>query len=759
MGFPEEAVNINLITKEDMTIEVELYFTMTEVGNKFYDKFNGKNFGVGNNYKLNIKKGKSDKISEINKNKEIKYIYSYSSWIYTHYAIKKNEEGLILINSMSDNMNISDVMIRYLVVKEFYECTNCCEKELLYNQKGNLSYELINDLGFPMMALYYKMQFNDYSESEYKVYTISFVFEKKNKANFSISIYFDKNNYFYCVGKEINHNSIEIIYSDFSKKNQYLEDCFICYGKIKFNVKEKFGEIKTRKRISFINIDADKLILPNIKSNQDNKLENPLLLSNSLISISKGKIDTIIGLYKNEPFIPNKIDKNEIKKKLKEFVEPIKNFLHYNKKNYTTMNEYIESFKNNYDIYIQAIKESLNYKNNKDLEIYFSNNFDLLDADDCDIFKYFSEFLLLFPDIKGKSKMNIIPVYFFIYQYYYSKKAIKKFEKALTNLKNEEKIKLIFSACRTIASLLANGFGKKNDDLFELIDFNKEGTIYYDAKKRNLLFIELLKENSEIFPILLQLSSGSSTNYVVESEPNFSSRISMLTLEDVKRNLKLSIPNYGIRVKCFCDFKAISFVETKITIFSETDIFGTFLGLKIQSSEDSDFNKRFVLSNIMIHEQFGHILFSENKSSFQFDIPKGLKLSRYEPSSPIETYSPLNEGNFIRIKDPHSREIRGESGYTLIYHLTRGKKKLYNMLENIEGNFSKLFKRVNLMASEDLTEFCKEINDVANEVGFSGKNDDEEDEEEENAGKKNKYYKRYKKKYIIYSGFPIREKY
>ena len=608
---------------------------------------------------------------------------------------------------------------------------------------------------------YYKMQFNDSSESEYKVYTISFVFEKKNKVNFSISIYFAQKNYFYCVGKQINHNSIEIIFSDFSKKNQYLEDCFILYDTIKFNVKEKFGDIKTRKRISFINIDADKLLLPNIKSNPDKKLEKPTLLPNSLISISKGKIDTIIGFYKNEPFIYNKIDKNEIKKKLKEFVEPIKNFLHFNEKNYATVSEYIESFKNKYDTYIQAIKESLELKKDKDLEIYFSNNFDLLDADDSDIFEYFSEFLLLFPDIKGKSIKKAIPVFFFISQYYFSKKAINKFEKTLINLKNEEKIKLIFSASRTIASLLANGFGKNTDDLFELIDFNKEGTIYYDAKKRNLQFIEIFQENSEIFSILLQLSSGSSTNYVVENELNFSSRTSMLTLEDIKTHLKLAIPNYGIRAKCLCDFKAISFVETKITIFSETDIFGNFLGSKIQSDEDSYFKKRFIISNIMIHEQFGHILFSENKSSFQFDIPQELKLSQFEPSSPIETYSPLNEGNYIRINDPHSREIRGESGYTLIYHLTRGKKKLYNMLENIEGNFSKLFKRVELMASEDLTEFCKELDDAANEVGFSGKNDDDEEDEdeEEDIGKKNKYYKSHKKKYIIYSGFPIREKY
>ena len=606
---------------------------------------------------------------------------------------------------------------------------------------------------------YYQMQFNDTSESEYKVYAISFIFDKKNKVNFSISIYFDKKNYFYCIGKQINHNSIEIILSDFSQKNHYLEDCFIFYDKIKFNVKETFGDIKTRKRISFINIDADKLILPNIKSNSDTLLEKPSILENSLISISKGKIDNIIGIYKNEPFNQNKINKNEIKKKLKEFIEPIRSFLHYNEKDYTTVNEYIDSFKNNFDTYIQAIKESLKLQKDKDFELYFSNNLDLFDANDCDIFMYFSEFLLLFPDVKGKSKENNIPVLFFISQYYFSKKAINNFEKTLINLKNEEKIKLIFSASRAIAYLLSKGFGIKNDDLFELIDFNKKGTIYYDAQQRNLKFIDLLQENSEIFPILLQLNSGNSANYIDKSEPKFSSRISMLTLEDVKRHLNLSMANYGIRVKCLCGFKSVSFVETKMTIFSEMDIFGYFLDSKIQSDEDSDFNKRFILSNIMIQEQFGHILFWENKSSFQFDIPKELKLSQFEPLNPIEIYSPFNEGNFSRIKVPHSRENRRKLGYILLYHLVRGNKKLYNMLENIEGNFSKLFKRVDLMANEDLTQFCKEIDYVANEVGFSGKNDDEQDEEKENTGNKNKCYKGYKKKYIIYSGFPIREKY
>jgi len=114
-GFPEEVVSINLITKEEMTIEAELYFKIAEVGKKFYDKFNGKSFGIGNDYKLNIIEGKSNKEQEKPKTKEIKYIYSYSAWIYTYYAKKKFEEGLILINP--DQKEIQKKMLSHIISK------------------------------------------------------------------------------------------------------------------------------------------------------------------------------------------------------------------------------------------------------------------------------------------------------------------------------------------------------------------------------------------------------------------------------------------------------------------------------------------------------------------------------------------------------------------------------------------------------------------------------------------------------------------
>ena len=134
----------------------------------------------------------------------------------------------------------------------------------------------------------------------------------------------------------------------------------------------------------------------------------------------------------------------------------------------------------------------------------------------------------------------------------------------------------------------------------------QKNLIYYEAIQHNKKFIDLLKEKSEIFSFLLQINSGSSANCLDLNNPALSSRISMLSLSHVKNFLKLSIPKYGIRIKCLCGFKAVSFLETRITAFSEINIFGELLDLKTE--DDSDSNKKYILSNIKKHEHFGQIL-------------------------------------------------------------------------------------------------------------------------------------------------------
>ena len=114
-GFPEEAVSINIIKNEEMTIEVELHFTLPEIGNKFYNKYNGKSIGFNQNYKINIKKGISNIKNDISKTKEIIYNDKYEFWIDSHYLYKENEEGLILVNL--DHKEIQKKMISCLINK------------------------------------------------------------------------------------------------------------------------------------------------------------------------------------------------------------------------------------------------------------------------------------------------------------------------------------------------------------------------------------------------------------------------------------------------------------------------------------------------------------------------------------------------------------------------------------------------------------------------------------------------------------------
>ena len=145
-----------------------------------------------------------------------------------------------------------------------------------------------------------------------------------------------------------------------------------------------------------------------------------------------------------------------------------------------------------------------------------------------------------------------------------------------------------------------------------------------------------------------------------------------------------------------------------MSAYSEIDIFGRLEDL--DPKNDDLFNKRFVISNIMKHECFGHIKFSINDSSFQLDIPVDLQISKYEPSSPIQTYSPFN-GEFIQIYDPNSKIKKGESGYSFCYFITRGQKLLYNFLENTDtlADFSELYNNVELMTKQDLGEFCLKL--------------------------------------------------
>ena len=602
----------------------------------------------------------------------------------------------------------------------------------------------------------YKIDFTDSVDCDYKVYSCIFIFESTS-IEFGISIYFNRLNYFYCDCIIKNDpKSIEIIFSDFLNKN--IGNCYILYNNVSFCDKENFDDIKTRKRISFINIDINLLYLP--KKKNKNKEKDALDFNNKginfkniLISISKSNNNyNIIGIFKNDPYSNFNINKKLIIENLKNIIEPSQNYLNYDIKK--SFQQYFENIDFKDSTYKNGLINSVIFNNNDDIEKYFAKYINIFDEDDLTIYKLYSEYLILFPTIKNKNKdSKNLQTYFYIKQYYYSKKAIENFIKSIPNyIDKYDKIKLQYTASRVIYSLLNNGKGFSSQDLFTFIDYSNNKTIYHDAVIHNRKFVNLLKEESEIFPFLLQLNSGSSSNYLDPNNLILSSRISMLSLNQIKNHLFNSILNYGIRIKVFCDFNAISFTETRITAFSEINIFGFFLTNDLYSINDIDFNKRYVLSNIMKHEDFGHIKFSINDSSFKFDFPFYMNISNYECNSPVETYYPLND-DFIEIYDPNSNYYKGESGYCFSYYLTRGNKILYNFLENTQTNFKELFERVDLMISEDLSEFCNKLEEL---VKINGEEEDQNYNENYKKGKlciKKKYNEKY-----IYNSVPRSEK-
>ena len=227
-------------------------------------------------------------------------------------------------------------------------------------------------------------------------------------------------------------------------------------------------------------------------------------------------------------------------------------------------------------------------------------------------------------------------------QYYYSYNSLKNFYKTFPdNINESDKVKLKYSAARCLRSLLNRGDGSKNSKLFDCIDFTAEDTVYKDAIEYNKKFIDSLTEKSEIFLFFIQINSGISINLL---NNEFMSRISMLDENKIKKHLYETIPKYGIRLYCDPKFYGCTFNEVKITCINEMSLLGFYIDNdSILSSSDDSYNTRFLLANLMQHEDFGHIKFSINFYSF-FD--------ENTPRDPDTHYSDnLSPFKYYMIKD------------------------------------------------------------------------------------------------------------
>ena len=651
-------------------------------------------------------------------------------------------------------MEIKDIKVgekKAILIFEFFSDENRKNKDILISSIKIMDKEIKIDLN---KSNKYEYILSDNVEDEFNIYECLFEFENKQYMSYTASIYFNQTNIFIC-GNTKSKNSVEIIFCNFIDNEISHKDCSIIYNKLKYTTSEDF-KLATRKRINFLNIDIDKLEIPN--SIDNSIIDQKKLFTNNncnnyqiLISVSNQTKKTI-SIFNNEPIIePNIINNDLIIEILETSLKNANSILNY-KREYKTIKEYMDNIDNNkkeeLSKYIQN-SESLENKISHFFKYYRENPTEK----ELKIYDLFSEFMLVFPNFKNypRNKENV-NTYRYIMQYYFSKKAVELFlENIPSYLSNKEKIYLKYSACCCLRYLLSNGYGNKIDDLFYFLDFTKNGTIYNDAIEHNKKFINYLKENSEMFLYFLQLNSGSSIDIL---SSKLSSRISMLNCGQVKSHLFSTIPNYGIRINCNSHFNAFTILETRTTCISEIKLFNFFLD-DINCDNDFDFYYRYRLSTLLMNENFGHIKFYINYL-INYESENKYKGKTLNPFNSIRYYKVLeNEGKAeILNKQKNKRmenenEIRGESSVDIENFLTRGDQNLVYALRTENINSKKIFENPELKASNNLNDFIKILSE--GQVCFDNKVLDEIEEKEN-------YYLINDLEGVPF-GFPRREKY
>ena len=539
-------------------------------------------------------------------------------------------------------------------------------------------------------------ELTDFSINEYKIYECLFFYESKRKSH-SISVYYNRNNY-YLVGK--GDYSIEIIFCDFIYKQINAKNCFIEYKKKKYKPVENF-ELSTRKRLNLLGININDLKLPKNLDEKEIQI-NPEFGYNLLITISASNSPKIIGIYQNTPLSePKIVIKKELLEELKNIIENASKPLNFEMNK--TYFQYIDEIdRKNLTQYENAVKDSYQYE--KKLGEYFNIYKEQLNELEIELYDLYSEFMILFPDIEGAERNSdkiILKRYWD--QYYFSKSAIVNFCSLIPEyVSKSDKVKLKYAACRSLKVLLYSGKGLGMTKLFNFIDFNIKETIYYEANEFNKKFVKLLKEKSETFLFFLQNNSGSGINLLTGKN---TARLSMLDENDIKSHLESTIPKYGITMNYVGCFNAFTVNEVRITCINISSALCLSLNSEITLKDDQIYNKRYVLANLLQHEDFGHIKFPISFYS-DHNVERNNVL---DPTSPTEYYDTKIKEGLIEITKKIEKEgkisIIGDSGIALSSFLTRGNLNLMLLLRTDGINFVELFKNPSLMAAEDLSEF------------------------------------------------------
>ena len=575
-----------------------------------------------------------------------------------------------------------------------------------------------------------EIDFVDLSINEYKVYDCNTKYLNETHTN-SVSIYYNQTNYYLCGD---GNQSAEIIFSDFMNKSIESENCSIEYDGIKYFPQEDFG-LLTRKRINFINIDMNKFKFPNDINQKEIKI-NTEDHKSFLISISVIDEPKIIAIYLNNPFIEAilQFTEQELIKILDDSLDSVKKIV-YVKDNEDYLDYADRSRKENNIInqYVEELKKS--YEIEKKISDYFLVPREKLTEEQIIIYDKYSDFMAYFPDLSGekRNKTNINGFRYY-YQFYFTKNTLNSFLNSIPEeIDISDKVKLKYSACRCLRVLLFKGKEENSLDLFEFIDFTKKGTIYYDANEFNKKFINFLNEKSEIFLFFVQINSGSGINLVTNE---FMSRISMLNENSIKNNLLSTIPKYAIRIN-HSPFNAYTITEVKISCINDQSVFGT--SKKENSSLnylDTQYNKRYLLANLMQQEDFGHLNFSINFYAFYDEkIERISEIPYFESLSPFKYYM-INEKEEkiqeivketkISILVPKNKKIKEENKIAVDKQEEDKKEKNKNEEEYEEGKRGELNSLNNNEKNRENNEIEKDDRkDNKEELGKVQKKEDE----------------------------------
>ena len=494
--------------------------------------------------------------------------------------------------------------------------------------------------------------------------TVNLGLSNKNfEYNVLITVYFNQINYFYISLNILFCNSIEFIFY----KN-FPEISFITNEYKTIKCEEKFEDDEHFKRICMINVNRSKIKSGLILDGYEDIFSSELDYESKNISVVVGQDLKILSFFQKQIFLDTKISH-----KIYSLVELVDKF------NANLSYEEFESYKSTISqIYHLGKIKTFNsdiFNGFKETEIH--TVIKLMIA-----FGKYRIIKKIFIEEEPGLKINYNESNYKKFVYIFNQ--LENFhQKCKKNIKDDDLIiaKLFFTASIALEEYLKSSeYSELKEDLIDLIDFKKEGTIYNSAYEDSLNLIMNFNKESFLYPIFLQFNSG--FKKTIYDEENVSTCMaSKLTLQQIKLDLIKSFAHYGIRIFFKTIYLAETILSSGITIYNEKGLFDKKLSDEdLLTKNDSNFQKRTIISFLQKHEIFSHFKKVNNKNK-----------SDYTDSQ--RDYEDFSEDKIVILNSKNDKQKTEEGGVNE-YLLSNGNKKIIDNLYQCRDekfNFKNLF--------------------------------------------------------------------